>query len=306
MTSSLGFSIFNFFYTHGNIFFYYLSLQTRNLNTSYLLNIEMATFSFSKLNTEEEYYRLDVVEACDTNAEDTTNLLNEFLLSNNLEKRFCREVVLKNSIINFSNLPDFGTPDSEYIGLHSVVYEDLDAKVRPSRKIIRVPKFSHNRYIQSIVIGKNYIEVGNYTFAGCISLTSVTLPDSLEYIGQGAFEGYTYIDHVFTKNESWTSVCIPTGVRAIGHFAFNENSNLEVHIKNREGVVHLGEHAVNRPPIYSNSCVSQQEQSLQQGQMPQDVVTESNKSNYYYKIIQQHKNMLDQHIKILELLLENK
>ena len=52
--------------------------------------------------------------------------------------------------------------------------------------------------------------IGDYAFAGCDSLTSVTIPDSVTSIGHGAFRGCN----------SLTSIVIPDGVTRIGNNAF--------------------------------------------------------------------------------------
>ena len=59
--------------------------------------------------------------------------------------------------------------------------------------------------------------IGNGAFAGCSSLTSITIPDGVTYIGNGAFAGCS----------SLTSITIPDGVTYIGEGAFSDCSSLE-------------------------------------------------------------------------------
>lgn len=76
--------------------------------------------------------------------------------------------------------------------------------------------------------------IGNRTFRNCQSLTSITLPDGLEYIGPGAFQqsGLTSIvipasvktisENAFYSAHSLTSVNIPDGITRIETSSFRE------------------------------------------------------------------------------------
>ena len=76
-------------------------------------------------------------------------------------------------------------------------------------------------------------EICNYAFAGCLSLTDITIPDSVTSIGEEAFNGaaltsITIPDSVtsisngaFCFCESLTSITIPDSVTSIGEGAFN-------------------------------------------------------------------------------------
>lgn len=57
--------------------------------------------------------------------------------------------------------------------------------------------------------------IGNRTFRNCKNLTTITLPEGLEYIGPGAFQ-----------SSGLTSIVIPSSVKTICENAFNEAMNL--------------------------------------------------------------------------------
>lgn len=90
----------------------------------------------------------------------------------------------------------------------------------------------------SVELGECVTSIGNYTFSGCTSLTSVTIPDTLTYIGEQAFMytpiTETYIPEGVTEIRSsayeyctrLTSVTIPSTVTTIGSSCFEYCSNL--------------------------------------------------------------------------------
>jgi len=86
--------------------------------------------------------------------------------------------------------------------------------------------------IKRIIIGDGVTTIGVYAFAGCSSLTSVTIPNSVTKIGDSAFEGCRAL----------TSVTIPNSVTKIGDSAFEDCSALtSVTIPN--SVTKIGDHA---------------------------------------------------------------
>ena len=77
-------------------------------------------------------------------------------------------------------------------------------------------------------------EIGDDAFSSCVSLTTITLPDSLTTIGDGAFyicvslttvtlpEGLTSIgEGAFAFCETLTTVTLPNGLTSIGDSAFS-------------------------------------------------------------------------------------
>ena len=82
--------------------------------------------------------------------------------------------------------------------------------------------FGANIVSNTYVNGKGIIKFDNdvtntsYSFTGSTTLTSITLPNSVTYLGEYAFSGCT----------SLTSVIIPNSVVCIGYYAFFECSSL--------------------------------------------------------------------------------
>ncbi len=70
--------------------------------------------------------------------------------------------------------------------------------------------------IKDLVIPFSVTSIGNYTFNGCSSLTSVTIPNSVTSIGSSAFRGCSGL----------ISVTIPNSVNSIGGYAFEGCSGL--------------------------------------------------------------------------------
>ena len=111
-------------------------------------------------------------------------------------------------------------------------------------------RYAHNLYIggdlvQKLIIPDSVTSIGNYTFYGCSSLTSVTIPSSVTSIGKYAFD----------RCSSLTSVTIPEGVTSIGIAAFSECSGLNaVRITSLEAwcKISFGD-SLSNPLFYANN-----------------------------------------------------
>ncbi len=112
---------------------------------------------------------------------------------------------------------------------------------------VNTPWFSYRSYIKNIKFGNGITSIGNYAFAGCYSLTSITIPAGITTIGKGMLYNCTKLTNItvdvkntyyssdsygvlFDKNKtkliqypaanSRTSYIIPDNVTVIGDWAF--------------------------------------------------------------------------------------
>ncbi len=94
----------------------------------------------------------------------------------------------------------------------SNTYENGQGVITFDGKVKRIGKdaFYNCISLTSVTIPDSVTSIGNYAFSGCSSLTSVTIPDSVTSIG-----GYA-----FSTCFSLTSVTIPDSVTSIGYRAF--------------------------------------------------------------------------------------
>ena len=72
--------------------------------------------------------------------------------------------------------------------------------------------FSFGRTLTSITLPNSLTFIGNNIFSHCIELTSITIPESVTFIGKEAFYGCTKLD----------SITIPDSVTHIGSYAFED------------------------------------------------------------------------------------
>ena len=72
--------------------------------------------------------------------------------------------------------------------------------------------FSGFRSLTSITIPNSVISIGERAFQGCIGLTSITIPNSVTTIGAGAFSGCTGL----------TSITIGSGLTSVVGFSFSD------------------------------------------------------------------------------------
>jgi hypothetical protein len=107
------------------------------------------------------------------------------------------------------------------------------------KKPADIPWYSLKNKIQTVDIQADVTNIGDYTFYGCSSLTSIAIPEGVTSIGVYAFaycEGLTSItlpenvtsigNYVFYECSSLTNITIPDTVTSIGNSAFYRCSSL--------------------------------------------------------------------------------
>ena len=115
------------------------------------------------------------------------------------------------------NLLKYTTTDNKPVNLYSyenVIAEWFDGGVgyifNAENLKIANNLFRNCSTLKSVTIPDSVTSIGDGAFGGCTSLTSITIPDSVTSIGSYAFSGCT----------SLTSVTIPNSVTSIGREAF--------------------------------------------------------------------------------------
>ncbi|MBQ3482843.1 MAG: leucine-rich repeat domain-containing protein [Clostridia bacterium] len=85
-------------------------------------------------------------------------------------------------------------------------YTEYDSYV----KVTGIGTASGDVQVSNVYNGKPVTIIGDYAFADCTGLASITIPSSIMSIGEGAFE----------ECESLTSITIPSSITSIGDYAF--------------------------------------------------------------------------------------
>ena len=114
--------------------------------------------------------------------------------------------------------------------------------------------FRNCKILNSVTLGKDVEEIGEYAFYGC-SITEITIPDSVKSIGKSAFGACESLekvtlgigiekiaDYTFTQCFSLKEVTVPENVTAIGEGAFFRCSSLEK-VTLSDGLETIGEEA---------------------------------------------------------------
>ena len=146
---------------------------------------------------------------------------------------------------------DYGNWDDNalYIGSYLIAgvkihcdentYEDIilsgvkgDYSVKDGTTVIADGAFENCKSLTAITIPNSVNRIGNESFSGCESLATVNLPNDLEYIGGEAFQGCKSLksielpdklqrieDRIFENCESLESINLPDGLTFIGEYS---------------------------------------------------------------------------------------
>ncbi|MBQ6864925.1 MAG: leucine-rich repeat domain-containing protein [Clostridia bacterium] len=167
----------------------------------------------------------------------------------------------------FENTPcgEYDASGVRYVGNHLISAPDSirgSYSIRPGTKTIGHSAFSNSRF-ESVVIPQSVTQIGEYAFWECTIMKYVSLPDSVKYIGSGAFynisknciyeqayelvNGIVYIgNHVvdFWGAEDRTSYSIRPGTKTIADSAFANSSSIKS-ISIPSGLTHMGDFVFN-------------------------------------------------------------
>ena len=132
-------------------------------------------------------------------------------------------------------------------------------------KSISKSAFAYCSNVDNFVISSGVERIEKRAFTGCTSLTSITLPDTLTYVGEHAFslcagvsglslgEGLETIDlYAFSSISSLTSARIPDSVTTIAEGAFYQCTSLS-NVTLGTGLRDLGMGAFSETAIWSNN-----------------------------------------------------
>ena len=172
--------------------------------------------------------------------------------------------VIKNGTIGiaesaFSNcsIASINIPESvRYIGEGAFSNTTITESQETPEKYVGKWVVECNRDATSISIKKNTVGIADSTFEGCHSLSTISLPDSIKYIGDSAFS-FTSIEtlniptnceiigsRVFEYTDI-TSLVIPDGVTRIESYTFEDCDKLET-ITLPDSIRYIGEEAFYR------------------------------------------------------------
>ncbi|MGN0561983.1 MAG: leucine-rich repeat protein [Candidatus Fimenecus sp.] len=104
--------------------------------------------------------------------------------------------------------------------------------------------FYHCTSITSVTIPNSITYIGPYAFSGCTALTSIVIPDSVIRIGRRAFKGCT----------SLTNISIPDSMTYIGDDAFYDTAYYNNESNWKNDILYIGNHLIKAKNTYSGAC----------------------------------------------------
>ena len=174
--------------------------------------------------------------------------------ASNQQKIFIGKTMTANAADSYSE--NSGTTEN---GLEYLIYTDVDCIAitghSGSEKNVEIPASINGLPVESIETG---------AFSNCAKLTSITIPDSVTYIGFDAFSGCTGLTSITIPNSivdissstfsgcrGLTSIIIPDGVTYIGFDAFSGCTGL-TSITIPDSVTYIGDNAFYNTAWYEN------------------------------------------------------
>ncbi len=129
------------------------------------------------------------------------------------------------SLANIGFLKEIDLPDSLVSLGKGALAEDrsIETVVVPPNVTVIPDSFLEDCYnIESVELPEGITDIGDYAFHGFIKMNSIKLPSTLETIGKGAFMPLS----AFEDDEGLFYISIPDSVEYIGEKAFAYNKNL--------------------------------------------------------------------------------
>ena len=145
----------------------------------------------------------------------------------------------------------------------SILHGDLDCNVfancKKLKKIVlpnglnEIPLISNCTFLEEVIIPEGVSSICDEAFSGCISLTSISCPDSIINIGNGAFKNCTKLEHinlpanlsvinseVFSGCDKLEQIILPETITNIENSAFKGCHSLH-EIKIPESLSNIGD-----------------------------------------------------------------
>ena len=156
------------------------------------------------------------------------------------------------------NLSVLDLSEAKIVAGGDYYYDDnlFNNKVYTSNDEIGEYAFAYCSGLTSLTLPVGITSIGEFAFSGCSGLTSLTLPAGITSIGEYAFSGcsgltslnlpadITSIDkYAFSGCSRLTSLTLPAGITSIGEFAFSYCSGLTSIYVYAEKVPRIGRYA---------------------------------------------------------------